>query len=118
LLLEGSEWSGAYYLAGYAVECGIKASLTKNLQPYQMPDREFSKGFIHDIEKLSKIAQVDGARGLNARADSDFALNWNVVTSWSEESRYTDWTEKQATELYEAVTDANHGVLPWLRKFW
>lgn len=83
-----------------------------------MPDRELSKWFIHDIAKLAQIVQLDGARGLNAQADRNFALNWNVVISWSEESRYTDWTETQAKELYEAVTDANHGVLPWLRTFW
>lgn len=118
LLLDEGEWSGSYYLVGYAVECGLKACLTKDLQAYQMPDRELSKGFIHDIAKLAQIAQLDGARGLNAQADHDFALNWNVVINWNEESRYTDWTETQAKELYEAVADANHGVLPWLRTFW
>lgn len=118
LLLDGSEWSGAYYFIGYAVECGLKACLTKDLQAYQMPDREFSKAFIHDVAKLAQIAQLDGRRALNAQTDHDFALNCNVVTSWNEESRYTVWTETQAKELYEAVTNANHGVLPWLKTFW
>jgi hypothetical protein len=118
LLLDGSEWSGAYYLVGYAAECGLKACLTKDLQPYQMPDKELSKCFTHDIAKLTLTAQLEGARILRSQADSTFALNWNVVTSWSEESRYADRTETQAKELFEAVADANHGVLPWLRTFW
>ncbi len=25
VLLDAGQWSGAYYLAGYAVECGLKA---------------------------------------------------------------------------------------------
>jgi hypothetical protein len=82
-----------------------------------MPDRELSKAFIHDIAKLAQIAQLDGPIALHARQDQHFALNWNVALSWNEESRYADWTETQAKELYEAVTDANHGVLPWLRTF-
>ncbi len=28
-LLNAGEWSGAYYLAGYAVECGLKACIAK-----------------------------------------------------------------------------------------
>jgi hypothetical protein len=83
-----------------------------------MPDRELSKCFIHDVAKLAQIAQLDGARNLKAQADPDFALKWNVVTNWNEESRYADWTETQAKELFEAVTDATHGVLQWLKTFW
>ena len=118
LLLDGSEWSGAYYLAGYAIEYALKACLTKNLQAYRMPDKELFKAYIHEIEKLAQLAQLEGARGLHAQADQNFELNWKVVVAWSEESRYRDWTETQARELYEAVTDANHGVLPWLKTFW
>jgi HEPN domain-containing protein len=119
LLLDGSEWSGAYYLIGYAVECALKACLTKNLRAYHMPDKDIvTKGFTHDIAKLTQAANLTGARDLNAQADSDFALKWNVVLNWDESSRYVTWTETQAKELYEAVIDANHGVLPWLRKLW
>ncbi|MSU78452.1 MAG: HEPN domain-containing protein [Gemmataceae bacterium] len=28
-LLKAGQWSGAYYLAGYAVECGLKACIAK-----------------------------------------------------------------------------------------
>ena len=119
LLLDGSEWSGAYYLVGYAVEFALKACFTKDLQAYQMPDKEiFSKGFTHDIADLAKAAQLTGARDLNAKADPVFGRYWNVVTNWNESSRYAIWTETQAKELYEAITNADHGVLPWLRNLW
>jgi len=119
LLLDGSEWSGAYYLVGYAVECGLKACLTKDFQAYSMPDKELvTKSHTHDIADLTKHANLGGSRGLNAQADPDFAVKWNVVGSWNESSRYATWTETQAKELYEAVTDADHGVLPWLKKHW
>lgn len=120
LLLDASEWSGAYYLVGYAVECGLKACLTQILQPYHMPDREIinDKAFTHDLAKLSQIANLDGVRAKQAQVDRDFGVNWNTVRDWNESSRYTTWTETKAKELYKAVTDANHGVLPWLRQVW
>lgn len=119
MLLQGSEWSGAYYLVGYAVESGIKACLTKDFQPYSMPDKDIvNKSHTHDITALSNHANLDGPRGLNAQADAAFAVNWNVVASWNEAARYATWTETQAKELYEAVTDKDHGVLPWLKKQW
>jgi hypothetical protein len=119
LLLDESEWSGAYYLVGYVVECGLKACLLKDLQSYQMPDKEtISKGFTHDIASLTKTANLNGPRDLEAQKDAVFSLNWNVVLSWNESSRYAIWTETQAWELYEAVTNVDHGVLPWLRKHW
>jgi hypothetical protein len=84
-----------------------------------MPDKEiFAKGFTHDITDLTKAAQLTGARDLNANADKAFGTNWNVVLNWNESSRYSIWTETQAKELYDAVTNANHGVLPWLRTLW
>jgi hypothetical protein len=119
LLLEGSEWSGAYYLAGYAIECGVKACLAKDFRPYHMPDKEIvTKGHIHDIDTLTRLANLDGPRGLNAQADPDFAVKWAVAASWNESSRYATWTETQAKELYEAVTNMDHGVLPWLKQYW
>lgn len=120
LLLDASEWSGAYYLVGYAVECGLKACLTKVLQPYLMPDREIisDKAFTHDLAKLSQMANLDGTRNRQAQADPAFGVNWNTVRDWNESSRYVTWTETKSKDLYAAVTDANHGVLPWLRTVW
>jgi hypothetical protein len=119
LLLAGSEWSGAYYLVGYAVECGLKACLTSGLQSYHMPDKDvLNKGFTHDLALLVKMANLDGARSKEANGDPQFALNWNVVSNWNESSRYNTWTETQARELYKAVTNVDHGVLPWLIKNW
>ena len=32
LLLEGGQWSGAFYLAGYAVECGLKSCVLARIE--------------------------------------------------------------------------------------
>jgi HEPN domain-containing protein len=31
-------WSGAYYLAGYAVECALKACIAKGTERHEFPD--------------------------------------------------------------------------------
>jgi hypothetical protein len=56
------------------------------------------------------------------RADRDadplLDANWNIVKDWGEQSRYQRWSRAEAEELYAAITDADHGVLPWLKVRW
>lgn len=40
-LLSGKHYSGAYYLAGYAVECGLKACLAKSTREYDFPAKNW-----------------------------------------------------------------------------
>lgn len=37
LLLDNGYWSGAYYLAGYAVECGLKACIARRVREFDFP---------------------------------------------------------------------------------
>ena len=39
-LLEQGLWDGAYYLAGYAEECALKACIAKETQRHEFPDRK------------------------------------------------------------------------------
>ena len=38
-LFAAGEYSGAYYLAGYAVECALKACFAKNVKQYDFPEK-------------------------------------------------------------------------------
>ena len=41
-LLDAKEWDGAYYLAGYAVECALKACIIKRLNSSDLwPEKSF-----------------------------------------------------------------------------
>ena len=56
-LLNLGRWSGAYYLAGYAIECGLKACIAKLTNQDDFPDKRFANdSFTHDIEKLVDLA--------------------------------------------------------------
>jgi hypothetical protein len=41
-LLDKRLYSGAYYLAGYAVECGLKAGVAKRTRRHDFPDKKLA----------------------------------------------------------------------------
>jgi hypothetical protein len=119
VLLRGSEWSGAYYLVGYAVECALKACLTREFRSWHMPDKNaVSKAHTHDLQNLASQCNLDQLIITHGRTDGAFDVNWALVKDWSEESRYRAWTETNARDLYRAVSDRAHGVLPWVKSQW
>ncbi|HLF84399.1 MAG TPA: HEPN domain-containing protein [Blastocatellia bacterium] len=42
VLLANGEYSGAYYLAGYVVECALKACIAKRTKRHDFPDRKIA----------------------------------------------------------------------------
>ena len=55
----GGRWSGAYYLAGYALECGLKACILARIEKTGaiFVDKKFSeKCFTHRLEDLIDLA--------------------------------------------------------------
>jgi HEPN domain-containing protein len=119
-LLDVGKWAGAYYLAGYAVELALKARIIKVLMTTDaFPDKEFSRScYTHAIEKLVELAKLDGARKAATSADPALLANWNTARDWSEEKRYHRIDKAEAEQLYSAVADATHGVLPWIKTHW
>lgn len=122
-LLATGRWSAAYYLAGYSVECALKACIAKRTKEFDFPDRDFARDvFTHDLTNLLRHA------GLKDRLLSDSAINgavgpglssnWLIVKDWSEQARYRQATEADARRLVLAVTDPAEGVLPWIKLDW
>lgn len=118
-LLAAGLWDGAYYLAGYAVECGLKACIANLFKAETFPEKAFSeKCYVHDLEKLVILAGLKQLRNDAVAADPAFAQNWDVVKDWSEQSRYKRVPEPTARNLLQAVTDPTNGVLQWIAKYW
>ncbi len=119
-LLDQGQWDGAYYLAGYAVELALKACIIKSLLATDaFPDKEFSRNcYTHDVEKLVVLAKLDVARKTDRDADPYLATNWGLARDWSEEKRYHRIDKTEAEILYAAISDASHGVFPWIKKQW
>lgn len=118
-LLNAGQWSGAYYLAGYAVECGLKACIAKLTNLHDFPDKEFAQRcYTHKIETLVEVGGLASQRKSDMAANPTLGTSWLVVKDWDEKSRYQLWTEPQARKLFAAVTDPTHGVLQWIEGHW
>lgn len=120
VLLDAGKWSGAYYLAGYAVELALKACIIKMLLATDaFPDKEFSRNcYTHSVEKLVPLARLESIRSTARNADPILSANWEVAEAWSENKRYHQINQAEAEGLYVAITDAAHGVFPWITTCW
>lgn len=118
VLLDNRQYSGAYYLSGYVIECALKACIAKQTSKFDFPDKKkVLDSYTHDLEKLVKVANLeDELKSL--KADPDFSPLWEHLKEWSEESRYKKHNRNEATDIYLAITDPNHGVLKWLQQHW
>jgi len=112
-------WSGAYYLAGYAMECALKACIAKATERYEFPDlKRVKSSYTHDLVELLRVADPKTLLRETMRSNRQLALNWAVVTEWSEQARYERRSEADAKEMLKAVQERRHGILPWLKKLW
>jgi hypothetical protein len=120
VLLAAGRWSGASYLAGYAVEGGLKACIIAYLmRTDQFPERKYSEQcWTHNLVQLVALADLKTAHDVVLAADPDFLSHWAVVRDWKESSRYLRTTKVQALKLYQAITDKKHGVLRWIMSHW
>jgi HEPN domain-containing protein len=119
-LLAARRWSGDYYLAGYAVECALKACVIARLMKTdQFPERRYSEQcWTHNLTQLFGVAGLKAAFDADLAVDLTLEANWVIVRDWNESSRYTRKTKKKAGALYDAITDKKHGVFLWIKSRW
>jgi len=119
ILLEAECYHGAYYLAGYALECTLKACIAKKVKAFDFPDKKLTNScYTHELADLVKVAGLKQKLSEQENESEDFKLNWRVVQNWSEEARYNCAIKKvEAQNLFNAITDNESGILLWLKNF-
>jgi hypothetical protein len=119
-LLKENRWPAAYYLLGYAIECALKACISKQFLAHHVPDKKIVLDFYtHDLQKLLAISNVKLLLEAQAVSDPLFKQNWTTVCSWNEAFRYDHAiAESVARDMYQAATDPTSGILPWLKTHW
>jgi HEPN domain-containing protein len=120
-LLAAKLWGGAYYLAGHAVECGVKACILLYVEQNGIifEDRKYAeKCWTHDLQELVSLARLEEPPGRAIAANPAMAQNWTIVKDWSELSRYLRTPHHKAKRLYRAITDKADGMMPWITSHW
>ena len=118
-LLDAGLHDGAFYLAGYAVECALKACIAKKTERHEFPDKDrVNKSYTHSLVELIRLAELRDALDARTKSDPGFRDSWLIVVSWSEDSRYLRNTAEKAQGLVNAVGNPKSGILSWLRHYW
>lgn len=119
-LMKTGNCSGAYYLAGYTVECALKACIAKNTKDFDFPPKPqiVRDIYVHDLVKLVKAAGLEDILNEARQNDQDLDENWKTVEDWSEESRYEIFKKSKTEALLKAISDKSHGVLQWISTHW
>ena len=119
VLLDAGKFAGAYYLAGYAIECALKACIAKRTREFDFPEKQtVNRSHTHDLRQLMDVANMEEELAVAIAKDAQFYENWKVVRRWSEASRYKiDVDDSVARLMLEAVGSEPNGVLAWLRPF-
>jgi len=119
-LLETENFHGAYYLAGYALECAFKACIAKQVKEFDFPSKQLANAsHTHKLSELLGTAGLKQKLNEKEKEDQEFSLNWAVAKDWTETSRYDCNIEQtRAVDLFNAVTDNESGILAWLKTYW
>jgi HEPN domain-containing protein len=124
-LLKINRWACAYYVAGYAVECALKASIVRDAEltgsifdDKKLASQLIDSFFIHDLEKLFKVAKLEVDFGIARGANPALEDNWTIVKDWQETSRYEQKSQPEAEALVQAINHDPDGVMKWIRDRW
>jgi HEPN domain-containing protein len=118
-LLAAGFSEGAYYLAGYAVECALKACIAKKTCEHDFPEKKLvNDSHTHDLGKLIQLAELKIELEAAMQANPAMQSSLDAVQDWSEASRYEKRSAQEATELLQAIEDQAGGLLPWIKLRW
>ena len=78
-LIKQARYDAAYYLAGYAIECALKACIAKQTREHEFPPRKAAELYQHDSQKLLELAGLTRLWLDEIAADAELGGNWDVV---------------------------------------
>lgn len=124
LLASGVNDAGAYYMAGYAVECALKACIAKLQGVHPFPPRlrweELNqKYYTHSVETLLETAGLKPRLQAAIAVNPTLGANWALIATWNEGFRYEPrMSRRQVEDLIAAIEDPQNGVMTWLKSHW
>jgi hypothetical protein len=109
VLLEAGHPTGAVYLAGYSIECMLKALVLSLVPPARSSAvlQTFRGSRAHDFHWLRFQYRLHGGAAFPREVNQHFLLS----DEWSTDLRYSPMTLRQ--EKAEAFIDAAKAILRW-----
>ena len=132
VLLAQNYPDGAFYLAGYAVECALKSVICKTLniddffdayssKPHgaKVKDDIVQKFKTHDYGTLLVLSGLYFNLEADLLQDSLLERSWSAIRlhTWSEQYRYEIVTRKSVAEVDDFIKSVNY-LLQWIKKHW
>jgi HEPN domain-containing protein len=115
-LFAAGRYDAAYYLAGLAVECALKARIARDVRRFTFPDRRLAeRAFTHDLKKLLDSA---GLKSDLENAPDVIQIRWDLVFNWSVDVRYKSGLSADDCSRYLRAIFGPGGILPWLKQRW
>jgi hypothetical protein len=109
VLLAADYSTGAVYLAGYGIECILKALVLMSVVAGAQPDtlKSFRGSKAHDYEWLRSVYLTNGG----ARFPSEITQHFTLVNDWSTDLRYTPRSVRRGDA--EAFLAAAVAIIRW-----
>lgn len=125
-LFDKNQYDGCCYLAGYSIELALKAvtcHLMERDDFFTLAKPETARAFkIHNLKELIVLAGLWQKFEDLATIEPQIYDNWRVIVDgikWSEQLRYQiGFTQKDATEMVEAIDHPKNGILKWIKNYW
>jgi HEPN domain-containing protein len=120
-LAREGQFSGAYYVAGYAIECALKARIAAQFRENEIPDKSLvNRIYTHDLTELLRLAGLEAELDVARNNDATINRRWSLVKNWNEQARYSFWTKEQAEAIIDAIDGAAGigGLFEWLSTRW
>lgn len=120
ILHDGGRWRGSMYVAGYAIECLLKAKLMKQYGCFRLQDledelrrrglmSERATVYTHELERLLAWTQSMGRLQQNIRLWRTF----NLVNRWLPAWRYdADVSNRDDSHAFLEAVDT---ILQWIQ---
>jgi HEPN domain-containing protein len=112
-------YDGSVYLAGYAVELGLKARICRLLRVAEYPLNIGQAFKSHNFEQLKVLAGLSAEIDINK--NKELYDNWSKAIFWDPEQRYNapgTYNPNTAKVILDSIRAKPNGVLTWLSKRW
>jgi HEPN domain-containing protein len=112
-------YDGSVYLAGYAVELGLKARICRLLRVAEYPVDIGQSFKIHNFGQLKLLAGLDPE--INIKKNKELYDNWSKAVLWDPEQRYEPpgrYNANTAKAILDSIRARPNGILTWLSRRW